>query len=269
MKGYDVPEKVRDYVLTRECVTVEDLTEAFGISRISSKNYLSRLSSEKVIRRVSRGAYAREEAKQIDIKLSPKILGIIDVIEKRLFDVDFVIWGTELLAPYSHYALGRDVIFIECKKSSIEKIRDTLLTNRYQVISKLSRDYFIEIYQSSAEPIILQPRKEKYATLKRDRYRIPTFERIFVDLYYMIAKYELPLPPDEYGRILYNFLEEIGLNLSVTFRYASRRGIRDEIVILLFKFSKTYKNLKISEESFVGSRKRIELIEEIIRGPQI
>jgi hypothetical protein len=261
-----VPEKVIKYIQGVDCVTIEDVMDKFGISRISSKNYLSRLSREGMISRTNTGTYVVVPKEKPQIEISSELQRIAESIEERLFDVEFVLWGTEFLAPYSHYALGKEITFIDSRKISLSKIRDILLSKNYQVIIEPSKEDFQKLFLYFEKPILLFAREEMYATQQMNSLRIPTFERIFVDLYFLITRRDFPFPPDELGRILYNFLEVNELKYTTMFRYASRRGIRDEIVILLFSFYREYEDLGIPEEIFIEGKKRCKLFDEIVKG---
>ncbi len=108
-------------------------------------------------------------------------------------------------------------------------------------------------------------RKEAYATVTQNRVRIPLPERMVVDLYFYITRLGFPHPPDEFGRILYNILKTKPLNVDMLRKYASRRGLREDISNLLFRMRGRYPELEIPElEEGVSDTEAI--MEEIVMG---
>ena len=52
-----VPQKIIDYAMKQETITLEDIIQNFNVSRTTAKNYLSRLAKMDAVKRIGRGIY--------------------------------------------------------------------------------------------------------------------------------------------------------------------------------------------------------------------
>jgi len=182
--------------------------------------------------------------------------------------VEFTVWSTETLAPFSHYAIGRDVVFLEADKGTSKKIRDALLENNIRSLTEPSKEQLSDVFSLLEEPVVVFRRKETYATRMDNRVRLATLERMLVDLYFYITRLEFPYPPDEYGRLVYNVFKTRTLNVDMLRKYASRRGVRGEMDLLLSKMRDRYPDLEIPEleEKVQGIE---AILEEMVGGASL
>ncbi len=243
----DVPEKVLDYVRDKKFITVNSLIERFDFKRATAYNYLSRLKKKGIVSRVGYGRYKIGEYKPISPAMVPRVNRIVDTIREKMPFAEFTAWSTENLASFSHYAIGKDVIFIDADRRVSGKIREILLENNIRSLLEPSRGELSEVFTLLEEPLVIFQRKEAYATAMQNRVRIPLPERMIVDLYFYITRLGFPYPPDEFGRILYNILKTETMNIDMLRKYASRRGLREEISGLLSRMKDRYPELEIPE----------------------
>jgi DNA-binding transcriptional ArsR family regulator len=260
-----VPKDVLSYVKGKKFVTVGDLMERFGYKRATAYSYLSRLRKDGIVSRVGYGRYLVGEFKPRSFVVTPRVSRIVNVIRKKMPFVEFTIWSTENLAPFSHYAVGRDVVFLEADRRTSKKIREVLLEDGIRSLTEPSRGQLNDVFSLLEEPVVIFQRKEAYATRMENRVRLPSLERMLVDLYFYITRFGFPYPPGEYGRLLYNVLKSVTLNIDMLKRYASRRGVREEISLLLSGMRDRYPELDIPEP---GERppEADEMLAEMVRG---
>ncbi len=283
----EVPQKVIDYVGKKKFATVDDLVERFGFTRLTAQNYLSRLKKRGIVSRVGYGRY-RFEAQPLspglsvaesdrylfeDYRSAPpslveRVKSIVDVIRARMPFVEFSVWSTENLAEFSHYAIGKDVVFIEAERGVSKKIREVLLEKNIRSLIEPSGGELMDIFIQMEAPLVIFRRKETYATIKKEGVRIPLLERMMVDLYFYITRLEFPFPRDEYGRMLYNVLKAGRLNFDTLMRYASRRAVREEMSILLSMMRRRYPELPLPEVGAAASGIEATL-EEMVKGASV
>ncbi|MEE8167705.1 MAG: DUF6577 family protein [Candidatus Hydrothermarchaeales archaeon] len=264
----EVPQMVLDYVEGKNFVTVEDLLERFGFKRVTAYNYLSRLKKKGIVSRVGYGRYRVGTYKPTPSSMVTRVKRIVDIVREKMPFIEFSIWSIGNLAEFSHYAIGKDVAFIEADKRTSRKIRDVLLEKNIHSLVEPSRGELGDIFSLLEEPLIIFQRREAYATIKKDRVRIPLLERMMVDLYFYITRLGFPYPPDEYGRMFYNILKARTLNFDMLRKYASRRSVREEMTSLLSRMREKYPELSIPE---LGERAlEVEtILEEIVRGASL
>lgn len=259
-----VPNKILEYIKMKELVSIDDVAQEFNISKVTAMNYLSRLSNLGMAKRVGYGLYEFGTSDEISIPITPETQNIINLLKKKFGEKNLRIWSLSMLGNYSHYAIGKDLVFVETNSALQRSIRDILLQNNYQVILEPNKRDFKDYSLTNKEVVFVIKRKEKYG-LNRNDIMLPTPERMWVDLYYYITRKDLSFSSYELGTILGNMIEANGINYDRILYYSNRRKIRDEIVIILYEILKNTN--KESLLTVLFKRKgTIENIKEIIYG---
>jgi hypothetical protein len=258
-----VPRKVAGFVEKKRYITVDEIVDRFGYKRTTAYAYLSRLEKEGILTRIGYGRYKVGRATLAEPRLTPRMKSIGRLIREKIPFGDFVIWDMENLAEFSHYAIGRNVVFIEAGGDLVSKIGDALLEQGIRPMIEPTKEELGKLFTYFEEPVLILKRREVYATERVDNLLVPRFERMLVDLYFLITRMGFPFPPDELGRILYNVLRDRALNLDRLKKYASRRGLKEEISLLLRRLREEYPELDIPIEEGRGTEK---MIEEIVKG---
>lgn len=259
-----VPKKVIDYIKKSETVSVDDLVLDLNLSASSAMNYLSRLSKMEFVNRIGHGLYQIGQKSEVNITFSPYLSNIVDFLKNKFLMADFIIWSLSMLGNYTHYTIGKDLIFIETNKVLSASIRDSLVDNGYSVIlNPNSRDFRDYTYSKDIVTFIIE-RKEKYG-LNDIGFKFPTIERIWVDIYYYITRKDLSFSPYELGIIFSNLINMKSINFDRLLYYSKRRGIRDEMIIFLYNLNKMYIDL-IPMNILVGKREALKVLEEVISG---
>lgn len=261
MGSWSVPDRVLEYISGREVVSLDDLVSDLGVSRLTAKNYLSRLVGMDLAKRVGRGLYQVGRGETAGVELNPEVSGLVDLLRGRFPMADLVVWSLSMLADYSHYAIGRDLMFVETGRATSASVRDFLLEKGYHaVLNPDSRDF--REYASYPETFVfVVERKERYGVSGL----VPTPERVWLDVYHLITRKELAFSAGELGVIFMNMLRREGINFTRLLRYAQRRKLRDEMIIFLFELRQSYP-LLIPEEVLEGRKGALSFIEEMAEG---
>jgi DNA-binding Lrp family transcriptional regulator len=258
-------QKVVEYVSKRETISIEEMMQDLNVSRTTAKNYLSRLVKMGVVKRIGRGLYKRGGGSTAIVKPSPELSQIANYLRQRFPMAQFVIWSINMLAEYAHYAVSRDLIVIETDKILSPSIRDALIEQGYHAILNPEKKDFQDYAYYPNKILYLLERSEKYGLIEIENLLIPTPERIWIDIYYLTTRKKLSFSPAELGRIFANMLGREGINFHRLLRYAQRRNIRDEIIILLYNLKQLTK-LAIPDNLFVGKKEALKVIDEIVEG---
>jgi len=260
-----VPQKVVEYVTGHETISVDEVMRDLDVSRITAKNYLSRLAKTDIIKRIGRGLYQVGKGTTATIKLSPELSLLAHDIRGRFPMVQFAIWSINMLADYAHYAVGRDLIVLETDRILSTSIRDALIERGYRTVLNPEKRDLREYAYSSEKTVFILERSEKYGLFEVDGILVPTPERVWLDIYYLITRKELSFSPGELGLIFANMLRRDGVNFNRFLRYAQRRNLRDEMIIFLYSLKQSLK-LPIPDVLLAGKKEALKMINEMIEG---
>ena len=202
MSSGSVPSRVLDYISKREFVSTDDLMDDLNVSRVTAKNYLSRLESLDMIKRVGRGLYKVGGGKTAEVELNPRIMKLSQTLKDRFQFADIVVWSLSMLSDYSHYAIGRDLMFIEADKTLSGSIRDYLREQGYNPILKPEKRDYREYANYPGELAFILERGERYAV----KGYTPSPEKVWLDVYYMVTRKGLGFSPGELGVIFADML---------------------------------------------------------------
>jgi hypothetical protein len=255
-----VPNRVLDYISKRDFVSLDDLMDDLNVSRITAKNYLSRLESLDMVKRVGRGLYQVGGGKTAEVELNPGVLKLTQTLKDRFQFADLVVWSLSMLSDYSHYAIGRDLMFVEADISLSGSIRDYLQEKGYYPILNPEKRDYREYTNYPAEPVFILERGERYAV----KGYTPSPEKVWVDVYYLVTRKGLSFSPGELGIIFANMLRGEGMNFNRLRRYAQRRGVGNEVIVFLCGLRRVYPN-QVPEGALgegVGTMKVIEEMTE-------
>jgi hypothetical protein len=260
-----VPQKVLEYVTRHETISVEEVMQDLDVSRTTAKNYLSRLAKMDIVKRIGRGLYQVGKGATATIRLTSELSMLANDIRNRFPMAQFTIWSVNMLADYAHYAVSRDLIILETNKTLSASIRDALMERGYRTILSPEKRDFREYAYSSEKTIFILERNEKYGLFETNGILIPTPERVWLDIYYLITRKELSFSPGELGLIFANMLRREGVNFNRFLRYAQRRNLRDEMIIFLYSLKQS-SNLAIPDLLFVGKKEAMKIINEMVEG---
>ena len=137
-----VPQKLVNHVKRHETVSVEEIMQELNVSRNTAKNYLSRLTKMELVKRIGRGVYQAGKGTTAVLRLSPELSSITQYLRERFPMAKFVVWSLNMLADYSHYATGRDLIVLETDQILSPSIRDALIERGYHpILNPENRDF--------------------------------------------------------------------------------------------------------------------------------
>jgi len=260
-----VPQKVTEYAAGRETISLEEVMRDLNVSRITAKNYLSRLAKMDVVKRIGRGLYQVGKGDTATVRLSPELLLIAQEVRERFPMARFTVWSMSMLADYAHYAVGRDLVVLESDRVLSASVRDVLLEKGYRAVLNPEKRDFREYALFGGKTVFVLERSEEYGLSEVDGILIPTVERVWLDVYYLVTRKELSFSPAEVGLIFANILRKEGVTFNRLLRYAQRRGLRDEMIVFLYRL-REFSQLPIPDTLFVGRKGVLEIIDEMVEG---
>jgi hypothetical protein len=259
MSSASVPSKVIEYISKRNTLNQDDLADDLKITRITAKNYLSRLQNMNMIKRVGRGLYQVGGGKTAETETNPKTQKLAEMLRSRYPFADLAIWSLSMLSDYTHYAIGKDLMFVEADENTSESIKDYLRLNGYNPVLKPEKKDYREYASIPGEPVFILERGERYEV----QGQTPSPEKVWLDVYYLVTKKGLSFSPGELGVIFANMLRGEGVNFNRLRRYAHRRGVGNEVIVFLCGLRRVLPN-QIPEGALGEAGGTLKLIEEMV-----
>ena len=265
-----VPAKIENYVRNKQVVSNKEVAQTFEVSEITAMNYLSRLAKTGIIKSIGKGTYQIGKSKQTTLKPSQELTKVTNEICSVFPMAKFTAWSIQMLSDYSHYMIGKDLLFIETSKMLSESIRDFLLSKDYRVVLTPQQRDFKEYPIYPQTPIFILERKETYNLTQLDNYQIPTPERLWIDLYYLSTRKSLAFDSFELGSIFAAMAERGEINFDRLLRYATRRGVYKEVFLFLYELTKQNSTLAQNStmETIFGNQDAFKTIEAMVKGAQ-
>lgn len=268
--GYEssVPQKILQCISDKQIVSIRDIAQIFGLKPTTAKIYLSRLAQTRSIKKVGRGLYQIGKGEPIVMRPSPELAKIASELREAFPMAKFAIWSLQMLSGYSHYMIGKDLVFIETSKMLSASMRDVLASKGYRTVLKPGKRDFQEYTYYPEMPIFILERKEQYGLMMFEGNLIPAPERIWADVFYLVTRKNLTFDPFELGVIFSAMVDWEVINFSRLLRYSERRGIFREILIFLYELMKSNLNVgkHITENILLGRRKTLNTIIAMIAG---
>jgi DNA-binding MarR family transcriptional regulator len=259
MSSGSVPSRVIEYISKRNSLSLDDLVDDLKVSKITSKNYLSRLESMNMVKRVGRGLYQVGGGKTAEVELNPRVQKLAETLRNRYQFADLAIWSLSMLSDYSHYAIGKDLMFVETDETTSESVKDYLRENGYNPILKPEKKDYREYTSMPGELVFILERGERYEV----KGQTPSPEKVWLDVYYLVTRKGLSFSPGELGVIFANMLRGEGVNFNRLRRYAHRRGVGNEVIVFLCGLRRSLPN-RIPEGALGEADGTLKFIEEMV-----
>lgn len=263
-----VPSKIVDYVREKRVISISDIALRFDLTEITAMNYLSRLAQIGEIKSIGRGLYQAGNGQGVILRPSEAVARIAKELRSAFPMAEFTIWSLQMLSDYSHYMIGKDLIFVETSEIISTSMRDTLISKGYRVVLQPEKRDFQEFAYYTQVPIFVLERKELYGLTEFEGYLVPTPERLWSDIYYFSTRKGFVFDPFELGSIFAALVDRGVINFDRLLRYSARRGLYKEVLIFLYELMKSNSIVgkSITERVLFGRRETFNTIATMIEG---
>jgi hypothetical protein len=263
-----VPPKIVEYVKNKDVVSISDIAQAFSLTEITAKNYLSRLAIMGEIRSIGRGLYQAGRVKGVIMRPPPMLSKVAEELRGVFPMAEFTVWSLQMFSDYSHYMIGKDLMFVETSKVLSASMRDALVSKGYRVVLQPEKRDFQEFAFYPQVPIFILERKEFYGLNEFEGYFVPMPERIWADIYYFSTRKGFVFDSFELGLIFVAMVDKGRINFDRLLRYSARRGIFREVLIFLYELMKTNSRVgkNIAEHVLLGRRETLTTIATMVEG---
>lgn len=218
----------------RVSFSVKDLMhDAFIINHETSeavvKSTVSRLVKEKKIARIGRGIYCLSGKNVFSPVPSTLAIELYKQIQGAFPFVKLCVYEGQWIAPLLHHLASNQILYIEAEKEASETVYHFLQNQNLKLPVYYEPDTVImDRYVDMNEPgIIMKSLISEAPTIKANDIRVSSLEKLLVDIFADQDFYYLQ--GGEYFYIMDNAQSLYHINQSTLLRYASRRGIKDEL----------------------------------------
>lgn len=190
----------------------------------------------------------------------------------------FGVWDLSEFLPYFHN-VRRTMIFIECEKSAKDSIisfiaedsefRNCLVFEGERKPKMINENWAAAKSNEIRDVVVILTRTDfeetKPLTAGKKEFsniRVPSLERMLVDLLSYSLREWLPIPIKETSEVFFNFLKKPVTRYGVLSRYATRRYLGWFVDIMLYKLSKN-DNYSFDPRHLANGKRYLEAIKEV------
>lgn len=219
---------------SRVSFSVKDLMQdAFIINLETSeavvKSTVSRLVKKRKIARIGRGIYCLSGKNVFSPVPGILAVNLYKQLQSSFPFVKLCVYEGQWIAPLLHHLASNQMLYIEAEKDATETVYHFLQNQNLKLPVYYEPDIVImDRYVNMNEPgIIMKSLISEAPTIEAGDIRISSLEKLLVDIYADPDFFYLQ--GGEYFYIMDNAQSLYHINQSTLLRYASRRGIKEEL----------------------------------------
>ena len=197
--------------------TVTKQTMAWQVSELAKAGSLTR---------VANGVYALSMKHNYLPELSRQAKTVGKFLQAQFPLLSFCMYESSHISPLQHHLAYTNTIFVETAREGTEIVFHTL-ANKYKQVFLAPTEMEMNRYlDQSKQNIFVKPLISEAPMLGKEAVKVPTIEKLLVDIY--CDKDFYYLQGAEYDYIWENSRTLYNINTSTLLRYAARRGVREE-----------------------------------------
>ena len=201
------------------------------ITRKTISWYLTQLVELGELQRLSRGKYAVAFRQQFQIIPTEEQHKLIKDLNQKWPYAHFCIYNGSIISPLQHHISANNITYIETERETIVAVFNYLRDNGKVAYLQPTRQLISNYIDLSQPAIFVKPLITESPIQECGGIFVPTLEKLLVDL--QKDKDFFYLQELEGFHIFQNALSLYAVNISRLFRYADRRGIKDEVKAII------------------------------------
>lgn len=222
---------ILDFANHQLSFTIDDVVDFCNEKQQVNKPYivnrLSALVKQSIIARLGHGVYAKNDKAVFLPKLSDETLSLAAELRKSYPFVKFSIYEGACISPMLHHIAPNEITYIDVQKDAAEFVFDFLKGRDLAVYLSPDEDVMYRYVNLENPAVIVKPLISEAPLAKVDDFFVPTLEKLLVDIY-RDADFDY-LQGGEYYNIAENAVNLFILNKTKLYRYAQRRGVKQEL----------------------------------------
>ena len=183
------------------------------------------------LQRLRRGVYTRQDKREFRLTVADSLASLFHAVRENLPYVEFCVWKSDVLQDLTQHFPDRSVSIIEVEKDGEAAVRDFLVgmdqpAVAYEDLPAVERSF-------PGQEYLVVKRLVSEAPLTRvGDVTVPRLEKILVDIVQDKNLFGF-LEGAETHHIYESASDRYHIQLDTLLRYASRRGAKDEIELII------------------------------------
>lgn len=202
-----------------------------GISRKTLSWHLTKLIESGKLQRVGHGKYSVGTKQQFKIIPTDEQCKLNEELKQKWPFAHFCIYNGSVISSLQHHLSANDITYIETEREAIDAVFNYLRDAGRIAYLRPTRELIYNYIDLSQPAIFVKPLVTESPVLECSGVLVPTLEKLLIDL--QKDKDFFYLQEAEGINIFQNALSLYTVNESRLLRYASRRGIREEIKTII------------------------------------
>lgn len=194
---------------------------------------LNRLLKSGQLVRIERGVYKLPDdaRKDFSVVCSEEMRQINQQIKNQFPFVDYCLWPVSTLMPYMHHIPNLNLLFVDVEREVAESVFNLLNADNNKRVFLLPSLTDFERYINTNDAIIIRPLVSESPLQLVGGINTPAVEKMLVDI---VGDVEFSfLQGSEINYVYTTIFERHNVNKNKLLRYATRRGRKEEVELLL------------------------------------
>lgn len=190
--------------------------------------HLARLTAKGLLARIGKGVYAKSGKAIFSPELSTEAETLFKSVKEQFPFAKVCVYEGPWIFPLLHHLASNQIIYIEVERIAAESVFEQLKIDGKIVYFRPDEDMIYRYINLAERAIFIKPLISESPTTKVNGVPVATLEKLLVDIYKDSDFYYLQ--GGEYYNIMSNARTLFPINTDKLFRYASRRGVKEEIM---------------------------------------
>lgn len=190
--------------------------------------HLARLTAKGLLARIGKGVYAKSGKAIFSPELSTEAETLFKSVKEQFPFAKVCVYEGPWIFPLLHHLASNQIIYIEVERIAAESVFEQLKIDGKIVYFRPDEDMIYRYINLAERAIFIKPLISESPTTKVNGVPVATLEKLLVDIYKDSDFYYLQ--GGEYYNIMSNARTLFSINTDKMFRYASRRGVKEEIM---------------------------------------
>ncbi|MFH1200278.1 MAG: DUF6577 family protein [Candidatus Micrarchaeota archaeon] len=244
-----LPDGIRKYILEHDLITADQLAKDFEISNTTASTYLSRTITAGIATKIAPKTIIHAPRDLPELTAEKK--RVLSVIREQMPFIEISIWSSQDLNKYAHNIIAKSLVVVEVGEKVGDAVKDTLQSKAIKAVLYTSKQDAKTALELPEKPVLVINRSDKTGTIQdaRDPHlHNPTFEKIFVDAYFLSTRKNIGPPSSEIAASISNvFGFKHALQLSLLNAVAQRRHVEKEFHNLFYQLRIEHPDYPIPE----------------------
>lgn len=228
----NISSYILDYAAGKTSFTLEEVYEAYSrtepLERSTLTWHLGKLATQRKIARVGQGVYTLADKAVFAPALSEHAKTVYASLSKTFPGARLCLYEGPWISPMLHNLASNQIIYVETDRMAAEAVFEQLRVEGRSAYFRPDEDMIYRYIDLDKPALFVKPLVSEAPVTKRDGIPVATLEKLLVDIYTDPDFYYLQ--GGEYHSIVENARTLYSINTVKLLRYASRRGVKEDMV---------------------------------------